>query len=118
MQRDLATLLWDVDQAASRICNYTHGHTLQEYEENPMMREAVERAFILIGEALVRASRIAPAEVSQIANCGQIIGFRHVLTHGYDSVDNRRVWSTIQEDLPPLQADVRQLLKNLSETEI
>ena len=41
----------------------------------------------------------------------QIIDFRNVLSHGYDLVDHRLVWSTIDEEIPVLLTEVEALLR-------
>lgn len=38
---------------------------------------------------------------------------RDKLIHGYFDVNSRRVWETVQRDLPPLRKVVRQMLENL-----
>ena len=40
----------------------------------------------------------------------RIVDFRNVLTHGYDLIDHRIVWSTIEEEVPVLLAEVEALL--------
>lgn len=40
----------------------------------------------------------------------RIVDFRNVLTHGYDLIDHRIVWSTIDEEVPVLLAEVEALL--------
>jgi uncharacterized protein with HEPN domain len=38
---------------------------------------------------------------------------RNALTHGYFTVDLERVWSTVQNDLPPFEKQLRSLLAAL-----
>jgi uncharacterized protein with HEPN domain len=40
-----------------------------------------------------------------------IISFRNILSHGYDSIDNRIVWGIIEEDLDKLLEDVETLIE-------
>jgi uncharacterized protein with HEPN domain len=40
----------------------------------------------------------------------QIVGMRHRLIHGYDSIDLEIVWQTIQVDLPPLVSALQRIL--------
>ena len=40
----------------------------------------------------------------------RIVDFRNVLPHGYDLIDHRIVWSTIEEEVPVLLAEVEALL--------
>jgi len=39
-----------------------------------------------------------------------IIGMRHRLVHGYDTVDWVRVWKTLKNDLPALLSQLRTVL--------
>jgi uncharacterized protein with HEPN domain len=38
-------------------------------------------------------------------------GMRDVLVHAYDQVDLEEVWITLQEQLPPLKAQIEALLE-------
>lgn len=57
--------------------------------------------------------RLAAHDAETAARIGdhrQIIAFRNVLIHGYDLVDHALVWSTIEDQIPPLLRDVEALL--------
>jgi uncharacterized protein with HEPN domain len=41
-------------------------------------------------------------------------GMRNAVTHGYFNVGLERVWSTVVDDLPPFQAQLRALLADLA----
>jgi uncharacterized protein with HEPN domain len=74
-----------------------------------MLRSAIERKFEIIGEGLNRIQKTAPDVLLQIRNYRDIISFRNILTHGYDSIDDRIVWGIIEEDLDPLAEDIEAL---------
>jgi uncharacterized protein with HEPN domain len=76
-----------------------------------LLRSGVERKFEIMGEALGRIARDDPAVLSQIRDYRDIISFRNILVHGYDSIDDRIVWDTIETDLDNLLEDVDNLLK-------
>jgi uncharacterized protein with HEPN domain len=40
----------------------------------------------------------------------KIIGFRNVLVHGYEMIDDQIVWQTFQQHLPILKHQVENLL--------
>jgi uncharacterized protein with HEPN domain len=48
---------------------------------------------------------------------GEVAGMRDKLIHGYFGVNLRRVWETVLEDLPLLQATVERILGNLDTPE-
>ena len=63
-----------------------------------------------MGEALNRLSREDPELAARIPDIARIVGFRNVLAHGYDIVDDEVVWDAITTDLPELAASVEALL--------
>ncbi len=78
-----------------------------------MIRSAVEREFITIGEALKVLSVHEPQLIAAIPEGRQIIGFRNLLTHEYLNVRNHVLWGPIQVNLPVLVEHCRQLLEQL-----
>ena len=94
------------------IQRFVAGLTLEEYSSDDKTRLAVERSFEIIGEALNRSSKIAPEPIDAIRNHRQIISFRNILAHCYDSVEDRIVWGIIERSLPELLEDLGALLKD------
>lgn len=102
--------LEDIRDAAAFISQVTHGRTLEAYGADRLLRQAVERNFEIIGEAIKRLAQHDPDAAAHIAQYPQIIAFRNVLIHGYDLVDHGLVWSTVQTQVPALLRDVTTLL--------
>ena len=102
--------LEDIRQAAELIRQFVAEHDLQDYVADPMLRSAVERQFEIIGEALNQLARFDAATATRVGDYQQIIGFRNVLIHRYDIVDDHVVWDAIQNKLPALHDKVRTLL--------
>ena len=75
-----------------------------------MLRWAVERQFMIVGEALSVLRRTDPILASRIPDLTRIIGFRNVLVHGYTGVDDTLVWGVIERELPPLLVALAGLL--------
>ena len=94
------------------IQRFVAGITLEEYSSDDKTRLAVERSFEIIGEALNRSSKIALEPIDAIRNHRQIISFRNILAHCYDSVEDRIVWGIIERSLPELLEDLGALLKD------
>ncbi len=61
-----------------------------------------------MGEAFNRVKNINEELLTDIVHWTEIIGFRNILAHGYDVVDDRIVWDTINNFIP-------KLLKQLSD---
>ncbi len=103
-------LLEDIRDAAAFVGDVMQGRTLAEYSADRLLRQAVERNFEIIGEAVKRLAQADPDCAAGIAQVAQIIAFRNVLIHGYDLVDHALVWSVVQAQLPALLLDVQTLL--------
>ncbi len=111
MKEDLLAPLHDIQQAGDAIRRFVSGRGFDEYTSDELLRSAVERKFEVIGEALSRIKRDAPDLLGQIRNTRDIISFRNILVHGYDTIDDRIVWGVLEEDLGQLLEDVERLLR-------
>lgn len=110
MRLEQAKYLFDIQQAARRLAQFTAGRDLQGYLDDAMLRAAVERQFEIIGEALAQWARRDATLAERITDCRRIIAFRNILIHGYAEVDDRLVWDIVQTRLVQLQAQVDDLL--------
>ncbi len=75
MRLEAKKYLYDVQQASSRIVEFTAGKGLEEYRRDALLRSAVERQFEIIGEALARLAKIDEHLVQGISEHRRIIGF-------------------------------------------
>lgn len=110
MKPELRENLEDALKHGIEIQGFVSGMTMGDYSSDDKTRLAVERSFEIIGEALNRSYKIDPALVDAIPNYRQIISFRNILAHCYDSVENRIVWGIIEECLPRLLSDLKRIL--------
>ena len=111
MERKSLKLLEDVRDAAAFVRSAGAEKSLDDYRSDRILRQAVERNFEIIGEAVGRLAKLDPDTVGRIGNHAQIIAFRNLLIHGYDLVDDVQVWNVICHDLPTLEAEVTALLQ-------
>jgi uncharacterized protein with HEPN domain len=112
MQLEARKYLYDIQEAAQLVSQFTAGNTFADYEQNPMMRLAVERAFPIIGEALVQLSCVDADLAAGISDFRNIVGFRNLLTHSYAHIDDRIVWGIVQSKLPVLIREITALMKD------
>ena len=75
---------------------------------------AVEREFEIIGEAMTRLRREFPEVAAQVPELREVIDFRNLLSHGYDSIDLRVVWSLAQHELPAFVSALRRIVAGLA----
>jgi uncharacterized protein with HEPN domain len=104
---DPAVALADVLRAGAEIERFVLGRSLAAYESDRLLSSAVERQFEIVGEGLSRALRADPSIEARLPEARRVIDFRTQLAHGYDTVDDRLVWTLATEHLPALLAAVR-----------
>jgi uncharacterized protein with HEPN domain len=102
--------LVDILQAAEEIQNFVRGMDFEEYKNAPVTKRAVERDFEIIGEALNRIKNINDPLLKKISEHHRIIGFRNILIHGYDIVDEAIVWQAVTNHLPILVREIKEML--------
>lgn len=75
-----------------------------------MRTYALVRALEVIGEA---ANYIPVSEQEEHPEIpwSQIVGLRHRLIHGYDSVDLEILWQIVNKDIPPLIKALQAILR-------
>ena len=110
MRLEARKYLYDIKQAADLLGEFTAGKQFTDYEENSMLRAAVERKFEIIGEALSKLSKTDSAVASRVGEHARIIAFRNILIHGYTEIDDRIVWDIVENKLPVLRREVDELL--------
>jgi len=110
MPPDARKYLWDALTAAGLLSDFSAGKSFDDYQDDAMLRSAVERQFEIVGEALSQLSKVAPELAAQIPDRRRIVAFRNVLIHGYAIVDDALVWQVLIEKLPGLTKTVQDLL--------
>ena len=115
MARDLSAYLQDVLDACNSIEDVMSGITLDEYRSKRAVRSAVEREFIIIGEALRRVSTLDETLFRSISNSRAIVDFRNLLAHDYGAVDDDAVFGLVYSDLIVLKAEVSELLDDCND---
>ncbi len=110
MNDEILKNLIDILHAAEEIQRFTHGMDFKAYQNSPVTQRAVERDFEIIGEALNRIKKIDEEFIEKISEHYRIIGFRNILIHGYDIIDEMIVWKAVKNHLPILVKEVREIL--------
>jgi Uncharacterized conserved protein len=115
MPRSIAAYLSDILDACDTIELALTGIDTDGYLSNRIIRSAVEREFILIGEAITALGRLDAACASRITHARLIVGFRNRLAHDYASIDDEAVLRIAQHDVAVLRDECRALLAEVSE---
>jgi uncharacterized protein with HEPN domain len=109
MDDSIIECLHDILVNANEIRQFVKEMSFHGYLQDRKTQAAVERKFEIIGEALNRIGRQDQGILDQIHDHRNIISFRNILAHGYDSIDARVVWGIIENDLDNLITDAEKL---------
>ena len=108
--------IWDILEAAREVSDFIDGMRFHDYENNSMVRAAVERKLEIIGEAAGRISDSLRSAHPDIPWRG-MISLRNVLIHEYGQVRTERVWIVASVKLPELIAALMPLLPEVPEVD-
>ena len=111
MQPDVRTFLQDILDEAASIRLYTQALSEDEFAKQKLVRDAVERCFIVIGEAVSNIRKLDVQVVSQISEWDRIIQFRNQLVHGYSDINDDITWRIVTTKLPIPVLEVDLLMK-------
>lgn len=95
----------DILDGVEKIKRYTREMTYEEFVDDSKTVDAVLRNFEVIGEA----AKNVPDEIRQEYDdvpWSEMTGMRDKLIHGYATVELQIVWTTIQEEVPTLGAQI------------
>ena len=111
-RRNPEASLLDMVLHASEAVELLGDASLDELEGNRERQLALTQLLEIIGEA---ANRIPQSMQKQYAAIPwvRIVGMRNRLIHGYDSLDLDVLRDTIINDLPPLIAQLEDIIKEL-----
>jgi len=110
MNDEIRKNLIDILQTGEEIQCFTRDMDFKAYQNSTITQRAVERNFEIIGEALNRIKRIDDKFLAKVSGHNRIIGFRNILIHGYDIVDEMIVWKAVEDHLPVLIKEVHIIL--------
>lgn len=99
-------------EAIADIETLTADKKVEDYLRDRFLRLAVERCLKIVSEA----SRFIPDDLKArypTLPWRGIADFGNLLRHGYDVVDDRRVWAIVEQELDPLKAAVEAMLREI-----
>jgi uncharacterized protein with HEPN domain len=103
--------LLDAYGACEAIQQFVRHVGFDTYEDDLLLRSAVERQLEIMGEALGHAANENEALEERIPAIPRIVALRNRVIHGYDSVDDEIVWDIVQSHVPTLKSRLQDLLE-------
>lgn len=112
-QREPAAYLLDLVQACDAIALFIENHAMADLEQDLMLRSAVERQLMIVGESVVHLKRLDEQQTQTLGPVRSIIAFRNILVHGYFALNTQVVWTIASNDLPLLREKAQRWLDSL-----
>ena len=111
LDEQVRSYLWDIREAAREIDEFLREIKFHEFEKNKVLRYAVERQLLVIGEAAVH---IAPQfrKKHPDINWSRLVELRNVLAHEYGETLTNRVWLAATEGLAEMLEPLEKLLSD------
>lgn len=112
MSRDPKLYLGDILTCIDKILSWTEGLTIDLFESDEMVFDAVLRNLEIMGEA-VKGLPLEITEANPHLDWRAMSDFRNRLAHGYFAVDTDIVWKVIVNRLPGMREDLARILAGL-----
>lgn len=107
--RDIRVYLLDARTAAECIAAIALDVGATRLRADPLVKAAIERHLITLGEALAHADQLDPSLEFRIPYLPAIIGLRNRLVHGYFAIKWDRIVMMVESDLTPLLCVLREI---------
>jgi uncharacterized protein with HEPN domain len=98
-------------EAAREAMAFAQGKKREDLDQDRLLVLGLIKAVEIVGEAASKISREYQADHPKVP-WAAIIAMRNILIHVYFGIDLDEVWSTVQDDLPPLIAELEALVQD------
>ena len=112
MKEEFLDYIEDIIEAMDDAVSFVEGVKREDLVKDRKTIYAVVRALEIIGEAVKRIPDWVRNRYPQIP-WKDMTGMRDKLIHEYSGVDIKRVWKTVEEDIPNLKPLFEKILKDL-----
>jgi len=110
MPRDYKVHLEDVLEATAKIGRYTAGLSREAFSGDEKTIDAVIRNLEIIGEAVKKVPDEIRSKHPEV-DWKKIAGLRDILIHEYFGIDLEIIWDIVQNKLPVLETQIKQILE-------
>jgi uncharacterized protein with HEPN domain len=108
--RDYRDFLNDLVDACKSIISFVKDMTIESYLADEKTRYAVMRAYEILGEAVRHIPEEIKTSNPQIPWI-TMVAVRNRIIHGYFGINDKTLFSTIENDLKPLLPELEMLAK-------
>ncbi|MFC1714727.1 DUF86 domain-containing protein [Candidatus Poribacteria bacterium] len=110
-RRDWRLCIEDILESIVKIQRYTEGIAFETFAADEMRIDAVVRNITIIGEASGAISAEIQERYPQIP-WGDMKAMRNVVVHKYFGISLSILWETVEQDLSPLIAMLKDILES------
>ncbi|MGA2680177.1 MAG: DUF86 domain-containing protein [Candidatus Bathyarchaeia archaeon] len=114
MTKEFIDYIEDIIKAIDDALSFVKNMDYEVFVKDSRTTYAVIRALEIIGEATKNVPSSIKAEYSQIP-WKKMAGMRDKVIHEYFGVDLKRVWNTVNNDLPALKPQFEKILEKNKE---
>ena len=114
MQRNDEIRLRHMLDAAREAVSFARGRVRGDLENDRQPVLSLVKDIEIVGEAATRVSESGRAQAPEIP-WQETVAMRNRLVHDYYRINLNIVWQTVQEDLPPLIAQLERIVPPESE---
>ena len=109
MSREYRFFLEDMLKSCEKVIRFTHRLTQTQFVADQKTYDAVMRNLEIIGEAAKHIPNEVRSQHPEV-DWRRVAAFRDVAIHEYFGIDVDVVWDIVQNKLPALDKQIRQLL--------
>jgi len=116
MKRNIKIYVSDIIEYMERSEEYIKGMNFEQFIEDKKTQDAVIRCIEIIGEA----AKNVPDEIRNkysFIPWRDMAGMRDKIIHRYFTVDFEEVWLVVKKEIPKLKSLIKNVLKNLEDSE-
>lgn len=103
-----ADRLEHIARSIAAIEGYWAGKTFADYLANEPLRAATERHLLIIAEA-AKGIPLADRASEPSVPWPDVIGLGNILRHGYDIIDEKRIWAIVEGELGVMKAAIARI---------
>ncbi len=112
MSRSLRLYLEDILSSSAKILRYTEGMTFEDFIRDERTYDAVVRNLQIIGEVVKNVPIEFRDKYEQI-QWRKMAGLRAILAHAYFSLEDEIIWDVVENKVPILIEQMREILLEL-----
>ena len=115
-KRVYSDYLRDILEASQKAMQFVEGMSHEIFSNDEKTQYAVVRALTVIGEAAKKIPKSVQNRFPDVP-WKLMAGMRDIVVHEYFSVDFKRVFETVRQDLPPLTGAIARMLIEMEKRE-